>query len=91
MCYSQRIEFIMNGADHRMSSVTTYPFNIKGHGWEKCTPSMEDFPRKGETVVGNDVWIEQNVTIIPGIHIGDGAIIAANSIITRDVPAYHIA
>lgn len=85
------IEFIMNGANHRMCSVTTYPFNIMGHGWEKCTPSLEDLPLKGDTVVGNDVWIGQNVTVMPGIHINDGAIIAANSVVTKDVPAYHIA
>ncbi len=74
-----------------MNSVTTYPFNIMGHGWEKCTPSLEDLPLKGDTVVGNDVWIGQNVTVMPGIHIGDGVIIAANSVVTKDVPAYHIA
>jgi len=84
------IEFIMNGANHRMNSVTTYPFNIMGNGWEKATPSLEDLPFKGDTVVGNDVWIGQNVTVMPGVHIGDGAIIAANSVVAKDVPAYHI-
>lgn len=85
------IEFIMNGANHRMCSVTTYPFNIMGGGWEKATPTLEELPFKGDTVVGNDVWIGQNATVMPGIHIGDGAIIAANSVVTRDVPAYRIA
>ena len=85
------IEFIMNGANHRMNAVTTYPFNILGHGWEKVTPDLKDLPFKGDTVVGNDVWIGQNVTVMPGVHIGDGAIIAANSVVTRHVPAYHIA
>ena len=83
--------FIMNGANHRMNSVTTYPFSLMGGGWEKSTPSLSDLPFKGDTVVGNDVWIGQNVTILPGIHIGDGAIIAANSVVTKDVPPYHIA
>ncbi len=85
------IEFIMNGANHRMCSVTTYPFNIMGGGWEKSTPALDDLPLKGDTVVGNDVWIGQNVTVMPGVHIGDGAIIAANSVVTRNVPPYHIA
>ena len=85
------IEFIMNGANHRMNSVTTYPFNIMGHGWENFAPSMEDLPIKGDTVVGNDVWIGQNVTVLPGVHIGDGAIIAANSIVSRDIPPYCVA
>lgn len=85
------IEFIMNGANHRMCSVTTYPFNILGHGWEKCMPTLDDLPLKGDTIVGNDVWIGQNVTVMPGVHIGDGAIIAANSVVAKDVPPYTIA
>ena len=52
---------------------------------------MEDLPLKGDTVVGNDVWIGQNVTVMPGVNIGDGAIIAANSVVTKDIPAYYIA
>jgi virginiamycin A acetyltransferase len=85
------IEFIMNGANHRMSSVTSYPFDIMGNGWEKATPSFTDLPFKGDTIIGNDVWIGQNVTIMPGVHIGDGSIIAANSIVVKDIPAYYIA
>jgi virginiamycin A acetyltransferase len=74
-----------------MSSATTYPFNIMGHGWEKAAPALQDLPFKGDTVIGNDVWIGQNVTILPGVHVGDGAIIAANAVVAKDVPAYHIA
>ena len=81
----------MNGANHRMNSVTTYPFNILGNGWETAAPTLEELPLKGDTVVGNDVWIGQNVTVLPGVRIGDGAIIAANAVVSRDVPAYHIA
>ncbi|MCR1954275.1 Vat family streptogramin A O-acetyltransferase [Clostridioides mangenotii] len=85
------IEFIMNGANHRMDSVTTYPFNIMMHGWEKYIPTLEDLPLKGDTVIGNDVWIGQNVTVMPGVHIGDGAIVAANSVVTKDIGPYCIA
>lgn len=85
------IEFVMNGANHRMNSVTTYPFNIMGGGWEMFTPTLDELPLKGDTVVGNDVWIGQNVTVMPGVHIGDGAIIAANSVVAKDVPAYCVA
>ena len=85
------IEFIMNGANHRMNSITTYPFNIMGGGWEKITPKLEELPLKGDTVVGNDVWIGQNVTVMPGVHIGDGAIIGANSVVAKDIPSYCIA
>lgn len=84
------ITFIMNGANHRMASATTYPFNIMGAGFEKVTPQLSDLPFKGDTIVGNDVWIGQNVTVMPGVQIGDGAIIAANSVVTKNVGAYEI-
>ncbi len=85
------VEFIMNGANHRMNAATTYPFNIMGGGWEKSVPSMEELPLKGDTVIGNDVWIGQNVTFLPGVHVGDGAIIGANSVVAGDIPAYSVA
>lgn len=85
------VEFIMNGANHRMDSATTYPFNIMGGGWETFAPKLKDLPFKGDTVVGNDAWIGQHVTILPGVHIGDGAIIGANSVVAKDIPPYCIA
>ena len=87
---AEGVKFIMNGANHRMDGITTYPFNIFGHGWEKVTPTIEQLPFKGDTVIGNDVWIGQNVTIMPGIKIGDGAIIAANSTVVKSVEPYTI-
>ena len=84
------VEFIMNGANHRMCSVTTYPFNLFGGGWERTVPALADLPFKGDTVIGNDVWIGQNATIMPGVHIGDGAVIGANSTVTKDVAPYTI-
>ena len=86
------VEFVMNGANHRMDCVTTYPFYIMGGDWGSAiAPVKEELPLKGDTVVGNDVWIGQNVTVMPGVHIGDGAIIGANSVVARDVPPYAIA
>lgn len=85
------VEFVMNGANHRMNGATTYPFNIIGGEWERFAPALSDLPIKGDTVVGNDVWIGQNVTILPGVHIGDGAVIGANSVVASDVPAYAVA
>ena len=85
------IEFVMNGANHRMGGITTYPFNIMGGGWEKFAPGIGDLPFKVDTVIGNDVWIGQNVTVMPGVHIGDGAIVGANSVVAKDVPPYCIA
>lgn len=84
------IEFIMNGANHKMSSLTGYPFSLMGNGWEKVTPRIDELPYKGDTVVGNDVWIGQDVTVMPGVKIGDGAIIAARSVVTKNVEPYAI-
>lgn len=83
------IEIIMNGANHQINAVTTFPFYIF-EGWEH-TPSLDNFTNKGDTVIGNDVWIGQNVTILPGVHIGDGAIIGANSVVAHDIPSYCVA
>ncbi|WP_293775770.1 Vat family streptogramin A O-acetyltransferase [uncultured Oxalicibacterium sp.] len=84
------VRFIMNGANHKMSGISTYPFQIFGQGWEKVMPKEGDLPFKGNTVIGNDVWIGYQSLIMPGVHIGNGAIIAAGSVVTRDVPPYAI-
>ena len=84
------VTFIMNGANHKMDGITAYPFNIFGKDWKVAEPKLSDLPYKGDTVVGNDVWIGTNVTIMPGVHIGDGAIIASNATVTRDVAPYSI-
>lgn len=82
------VTFIMNGANHQMNAASTYPFYIMG--WQQAPPSMQDLPIKGDTVVGNDVWIGQNSTILPGVHIGDGAIIGLGSVVGSDVEPYTI-
>ena len=82
------VTFIMNGANHQLNAASTYPFYIMG--WEQNAPSYNDLPLKGDTVIGNDVWIGQNSTILPGVHIGDGAIIGLNSVVGKDVEPYSI-
>lgn len=84
------VKFIMNGANHQMSGFSTYPFNIFGSGWERVTPKPEELPFKGDTVIGNDVWIGYEAVIMPGVKIGDGAIVAAKSVVVKDVPPYAI-
>lgn len=84
--------FIMGPANHRMSSVTTYPFHVFGGVWSERTPDhLSELPRKGDIVVGNDVWLGRESVVMPGVHIGDGAIVAAYSVVTRDIPPYCIA
>ena len=84
------IKFIMNGANHQLSGFSTYPFYIFGNGWEKVTPKNEELPFKGDTIVGNDVWIGYESAIVPGVKVGDGAIIAAKSVVVHDVPPYTL-
>jgi virginiamycin A acetyltransferase len=60
------------------------------NGWEASAPKPGQLPYKGDTQIGNDVWIGFDATIMPGINVGDGAIIASKSVVTKDVPAYAI-
>lgn len=83
------VEFIMNGANHQMNSVSTFPFYTL-EGWKQTPPTPKDLPLKGDTIIGNDVWVGQNATILPGIHIGNGAIIGANSVVGSNVEPYTI-
>lgn len=71
----------MGPANHRLCSATTYPFNVFGGAWtENTPPHLDQLPRKGDIVVGNDVWIGRESIVMPGVKIGDGAIIAAYSV-----------
>lgn len=83
------VTFIMNGANHLTRAVSSYPFAIFGNGWEHAMDG-KSYPTKGNTVIGNDVWIGYGATIMPGVNIGNGAIIAAKATVTRDVPPYSI-
>lgn len=83
------VTFIMNGANHLSKAVTSYPFAIFGHDWSFAMEG-KTYPSKGDTKIGNDVWIGYGATIMPGVTIGDGAIIATKSVVTNDVPAYTI-
>lgn len=84
------VEFVMNGANHQMNAVTTFPFYIM-EGWKQSAPPLSDLPLKGDTVIGNDVWIGENAVILPGVKIGDGVIIGKNSVVGSDLPAYTVA
>jgi virginiamycin A acetyltransferase len=81
-------KFIMNGGNHRTDWLTNYPFPIFGGQWAAAMP--EKWPNKGDTIVGNDVWIGHGATLMPGVHIGDGAIIAAEAVVTSNVDPYAV-
>ncbi len=72
------VQFIMNGANHVTSGLTTYPFQIFSRGWERgFEPASLADGFRGDTIVGNDVWIGREAMIMPGARIGDGAVIGA--------------
>jgi virginiamycin A acetyltransferase len=83
------VKFIMNGANHLTKALTTFPFAIFGNGWENAMDN-KSYPQKGDINVGNDVWIGYNATIMAGVKVGDGAIIATNSTVIHDVEPYSI-
>ncbi|MGF0114904.1 CatB-related O-acetyltransferase [Promicromonospora sp. Marseille-Q5078] len=82
--------FIMNGANHRMDGPSTFPFPTMGGAWAAHFDLITDLPGRGDTVVGNDVWFGHGATVMPGVRIGHGAIVAAGAVVTRDVPDYGI-
>ena len=85
------VRIFMNGGTHAMGGFSTYPFNIFGHGWEAgFDPATWTAETRGDTVVGPDVWIGDHATLMPGVRIGAGAIVAAASVVTREVPPYAV-
>lgn len=82
--------FIMNGANHKLSGISTYPFFKFGNGWEATFPAPGDMPFRGDTLIGHDVWIGYEALILPGVKIGNGAIVAARAVVTSNVPPYTI-
>jgi len=80
--------FIMTG-DHKLDAISTYPFPIFKHGWETAF-NVFDLPVKGDIVIGNDVWLGYDSLIKNGVTIGHGAIVAAKSVVVKDVPPYAI-
>ena len=81
------VRFIMNGANHATDGFSTFPFCAFGNEW-KDVPLTPDY--KGDTVIGHDVWIGYNAIVMPGVQIGNGAIIASGSVVTKDIDPYCI-
>lgn len=84
-------KFIFNSANHTLSSLSTYPFPLFFEEWglEKKDVARA-WDNKGDIVVGNDVWIGYEAVILAGVTIGDGAVIGARAVVTKDVPPYTI-
>ena len=84
-------KFIFTSANHKMASLSTYPFPIFFAEWGLDAKNIRDaWDNKGDIVVGSDVWIGYEAVILSGVHIGDGAIIGARAVVTKDVAPYTI-
>lgn len=82
--------FLMASANHAMASLSTYVFPIFYEEWGHDMAVTEAWDRRGDIVVGNDVWIGYEAVVLSGVTIGDGAVIGARSLVTKDVPPYTI-
>ena len=84
-------KFLFNCANHTLKSLSTYTFPLFYEEWELEKSNITTaWDNKGNIVIGNDVWIDYEAVIMAGVHIGDGAIIAARAVVTKDVPPYTI-
>ena len=84
-------KFLFNSANHTLSSLSTYPFPIFYEEWDSDVKNItKAWDNKGDIVVGNDVWIGYEAVVLAGVTIGDGAIIGARAVVTKDVPPYTI-
>ncbi|WP_344221767.1 CatB-related O-acetyltransferase [Kribbella sancticallisti] len=82
--------FIMNGANHRMDGPSTFPFPIMGGAWGEQFGLITGLPGRGDTVVGHDVWFGYKAMVMPGVRIGNGAIVASGAVVVADVPEYGV-
>ena len=88
---AEGVTFVMNGANHSMQGFSTYPFGIFPGRWrDGFDPAGYASGYRGDTKVGNDVWIGTKATIMPGVTIGNGAIIGAHAVVAKDVPPYSV-
>lgn len=84
-------KFLFNCANHTLKSLSTYTFPLSYEEWELEKSNITTaWDNKGDIVIGNDVWIGYEAVIMAGVHIGDGAIIAARAVVTKDVSPYTI-
>lgn len=86
---AREVRFLMGAATHQMG-LSTYPFPMFGGAWLDQMRTMQDRDMKGDLVIGHDVWIGYRATLLAGITVGSGAVIAADAVVTKDVPPYAV-
>lgn len=90
-CIASETRFLMSGGNHPMLGAGTYPFSMFPGTWaDAVADRLPDMPSRGDTVIGNNVWIGFRAIIMPGVRVGDGAIIGAGTVVASDVPPYGV-
>lgn len=85
------VTLLMPAGNHPTVGPSTYPFTMFGGEWaERTLDTYLSIPAPPDTRIGNDVWIGRGATVMPGVSIGDGAVVAAHSVVTRDVEPYAL-
>ncbi|MFN0263947.1 CatB-related O-acetyltransferase [Tepidamorphus sp. 3E244] len=82
------VRFITASANHPMRGLSAFPFRVFNP--DTMTAYVDEVAGYGDTVIGNDVWLGYEATVLPGVTIGDGAIVGAKAVVSRDVPPYSI-
>lgn len=84
------VRFVMPGASHADRGPSTFPFGVFGPPWDATMDIVMSAPSRGDTIVGHDVWLGYSALVLPGVTIGHGAVVAATSVVARDVPPYAV-
>ncbi|AKX34628.1 acetyltransferase [Spiroplasma litorale] len=87
---ADNVKFIMSGANHRINSLSSFPFEIFKEFQTFNNINKNNYTYKGDTIIENDVWIGYGATIMPGVKIGNGAIVGAMSVVTKNVEPYTV-
>jgi len=84
------VRFVMPGANHADRGPSTFPFGVFGPPWDATMDIVMSAPSRGDTIVGHDVWLGYSALVLPGVTIGHGAVVAAASVVARDIPPYAV-
>ena len=76
--------------NHRTDLVSTFPFKVLADYWPGAEHGLSDHEDGGDIAIGSDVWLGAHSTIVPGVEVGSGAVVAANAVVTKRVPPYAI-
>ena len=84
-------KFLFNSGNHKMASLSTYTFPLFFEEWDLEKENVaQAWDQKGDIIIGDDVWIGYEAVILPGVTIGDGAVIGCRAVVTKDIPPYTI-